>query len=765
VRINLEYWRNPATWPALICTLAAFLLLLHLGAGLWEPQELAVAVHARERLEQYQQREQMAEAARAAEERGEVAAAPPKISGALLTPWLVSHAIDSFGQSEWAARLPLALLGLIAVLATYALAARLASPRAGLFASLCLLSAPLFLLQATHLNSDIGVVAGSALLFWAATPRPIAGQPGRDCVRAALDAVLIAAGALLCYAGGGVLIGLLPPLLGLAAGAWLNKGATSGRGWRHAGFALLAAALAAALLLVIAQSFDVREGYPGERALFGLRPVAAKLYSVALGGTWRTDPALEATFDVPFEQIGFGFFPWSAIAPFAVAWLGLSWRGKQRAGSIALLLWALAAYLFTAVFARQIGPAHYPALVALAVAVGWWIDDYLQPNSDGAGGVGARLPLLGLFAALAALIISRDIAGFPKKLVSLPLLEGEIAYPERMRYQSAVPIFGAAFGVALLWALAVAGSATAASTGSRLRRWIAVVVARVRRWRAHGVVVALAIGLAFATYLVFIWSRGLTQQISTKPIFEVYREQRAEGERLGLLQTPPELEFYAGSDFEKLQNRGELRDLLSRPERVFAVIRGVELCQVHRDLGTPELPYFVLDAENATYLLLSNRLGSGESDENPLARAIVRQPPEEVGTPLHGTFDDQLELVGVDMPESVERGATFSMTLHFKVLKPITYNWKIFVHFDAGSARFQGDHDAIAGRCATNTWQPGDYINDTFEVEAGGIGYPKTNYRGWVGFYRGSPGSWINMPAHAEGAVGDRVPIGDIELR
>src|SRR5436190_3725734 len=46
-----------------------------------------------------------------------------------LTPWLVAVSTANFGRSELAARLPLALLGVAAALATYGLGARLRRPR------------------------------------------------------------------------------------------------------------------------------------------------------------------------------------------------------------------------------------------------------------------------------------------------------------------------------------------------------------------------------------------------------------------------------------------------------------------------------------------------------------------------------------------------------------------------------------------------------------------------------------------------------------
>ena len=60
--------------------------------------------------------------------------------------------------------------------------------------------------------------------------------------------------------------------------------------------------------------------------------------------------------------------------------------------------------------------------------------------------------------------------------------------------------------------------------------------------------------------------------------------------------------------------------------------------------------------------------------------------------------------------------------------------WRVFAHFD-GSQRFNGDHDPIRGRCATNYWQPGDYIIDRFTGVAGTSAYPAGKLEIWTGFF------------------------------
>jgi hypothetical protein len=82
--------------------------------------------------------------------------------------------------------------------------------------------------------------------------------------------------------------------------------------------------------------------------------------------------------------------------------------------------------------------------------------------------------------------------------------------------------------------------------------------------------------------------------------------------------------------------------------------------------------------------------------------------------------------------------------------------------------RFNGDHEPINGRCQTSTWQPGDYIVDTFTLRAGGGTFPAGPYEVWTGFFTGSNPNWKNMAVSEAPAdmrdTADRVKITTITL-
>jgi hypothetical protein len=826
VKVILQYLQREAAWPLLVVLLAAVVLLPGLDrAGFWEPHEIRVADRAHEQLD--------------AGEAGKEAVAPtsPTSRQPPLLAWSMAQGMRIVGgDKELGARLPLALLGLVTVLATFFLGRRLASPRAGLLSALILLSFPLLVFQSRQLMSDVGTAAGSTLavlglvgLAWP-TGDDARGGRARPAWRYAIDAALVIAGAAISFYAAAALRGLVVPFgavglaclaalaalaadrepgpgvrrgsvviglsfmalgagvlvvaryvdldrpvqlgLGLAPvvlGAVLFvRGLLSGRArpsapeqrWQRvhlAGVAALGLGVAAvALAWVLAAIFDLRDPIPGERALLGYSIVSTNDYVTPLGGVWTQGEDARATFDTLFERIAYGLFPWSALAPIALVHLAMGTRrGRATWAGFVPLAWALVAWVVASVMARKVGATQFPALPAVALGVGMWLDHVLvardraagtaaaaqAPGEDGGDeGVAVRLPLVALFVLLAALVVGKDLLAFPDRLPALSTLE-TVEYPKELTLLGLdLKVYWLLFGVLIGGALA--GGLWLWERGrpaGRLRGW-AYTIGR------HGVHAAVALGLGFALFLVHGWLPAMSHKLSSKDLYAAYDDVRAEGEPLGVLGDPGRgLTYYASGGYETLRNREALVEMLRRAGRVFALAPASELCALHRSIrGTVD--YHVLDNSHAKFLLLSNQLRPGEQDRNPLARAIVRTPPENIPRPMRADFDGRVELIGVDMPEVVDRGDTFEVTLYFRVVRPPSAAWKVFLHFDGGGMRFQGDHDPIAGRCATTYWQPGDYIVDTAEVEAGNLTYAKTDYTVYAGFFRGSHGSWSNMP-------------------
>ena len=703
-----------------------------------------------------------------------------KPTGPPFTEWLVARGIDKVSGTEFGARLPLVLMALIALLATFYLGRRLGGARTGLIAALVLLSFPLFLFQARQLTSDIGAITGAAVMMLGIVGLAWPGREHRMWMYP-VDISLVVGGALVTYYAAGALLGLVAPFAAAGSACLISlfadrSRATSGapadsdRSWPH----LLAIATVAtsaaivALVVVVTKVFDFTDPIPGGRAIFGKSMVATSGYVDALAGSWRPNGDLNATFDALFEQIAFGMFPWVALAPIAIVHISMGARsGRRNWAGYAMFAWAMFAWIVATVMFRKVGPVHYPALVAIAIGIALWIDELLTSRSrddgDEAGDdrpavMPLRLPLVALFVAAAALVLAKDMHAFANKITSIHILGSTVEYPADLKTKAGFLVFATLFTFTL---------AAGTWLWCRRRDKSSTISGRVTYYIGHyGIHAAVAVGLLFAIFLAQVWTPTLSRKLSSKHLFSVYHDRKADDDKLGIMGNHGSgPQYYAGDNYTQLANRKALLEFLKDEGRVFALVPASELCAVHRS-AKEDFEYFVLDDSHARFLLMSNQLKNGERDHNPLARSILRSEPDNIARAVAANYDDKVELIGVNMPERVGRGDSFTMTLFFKVLKPVGGNWKIFVHFDGGGLRFQGDHKPINDRCGTGFWQPGDYIVDTFTVEAGDVTYAKTDYTARVGFFMGSHGNWKNMPVvKGEHDNNDRVPVGLLRVR
>jgi 4-amino-4-deoxy-L-arabinose transferase-like glycosyltransferase len=725
---------------AITAVLALLALLPLLGQfGFWDPHEIAVA-----------------DKARALTRDGGYAALWKKELP--LTPWLVASFTATFGRSELVARLPLALLGVAAALATYGLGARLRRPRAGLYGAVALLASPLFLFQARQLMSDMGAIAGGAIamfglagLAWPAGRR----RPLLDAV----DAALVAAGLLLGLFSAGLFLGVAVPLSAsaLAALPFVRRDRRA-----RAFAAAVGGASLVVLLAVFFQVFHWEPAQPGARAVFGQTLKAAREYLPWIGGTFRpTEAPVTATFDWIINKVAFGMFPWSAVAPIAVLRLALlKDRGRADWGGVLVVAWATVAYLVASLFLRGFGDLRYPGLAALALACGLFIDDVAAAKLEGdaarAPSAPSGMPIAALFIFIAGLILSLDIRNFPVELAAVHLLGATIEFPRAIRWLVyAAIVFGVAFSAA-----AAVGVHTPA--GAERTRLLNVPRRKLVELGLRG---AVAVSFVFALFVSWVYTPRLSEHFSYKNLFEAYFERRQGSEPLAVMGIPGSgPEYYARGRFERIDAVARLLEFLKQPERVFAMVPSDRLCTLHQN-NTGKVKYHVVDTRNSRFFLLSNQLASGETDESPIAKAFHREPPARFDRQVQANWEDTVELLGVDMPESVEKGDRFKVTLWFKVKKRFAQSQQIFMHFDGAGVRFQGDHFPVA--CNTQFWQPGDIVSDTHTVTAApDITHPRTTYTLNMGFFTGSFGSWKNMTVVQGNRDGNnRVPVGTIRVR
>ncbi len=776
-----EISKRLGRWPYALATcflLAAITLLPGLGrSGLWEPQERQLSDRLAPPLDVPANPQKPAPAPTAVGDDDCLRAAPKDADARSLTPRAIELGRDTVGDDDTGRRFPLALLGLITVLAAAGTAMRIGGARAGIVTAIVLLAMPLLALQARMLTSEIGTPCGASLIVFALVGM---SRPARGAVWLGLDIFLCAtalvAGLVLAFYGGGALLGLLVPIGGFAVagslGLPLFVKLVKGRPGALSHLPALIAGLVAIALLgvLVYQIYDLRPlsppASPPAREVLGQAIVPNGCWSSALGAIWRPEDDLRFIYDSSFEQIAYGTFPWGVLAPIAMFSLLRSIDPKHRLIGAVTLGWAGAAWLASEVFQRKVGFTIWAGFPALAIAVGVWLDSMLvqrvttrDPASDDAMPSGAIL--IALFVALGVLDLGKDMQSFTEKLTSL-FVSDSIPYPAQARL----------LGVSTkLWVLVLgmlAGLGFALSM-SLWRRGKDPTSRTMRQVADAGTMVALAATIVLAAFWSFVWQPRLAIHLSSKAMFETYNHTRDTSQDpastayrnvspprhdplviMGDLGQAPH--FYTDVKPEPMPSREQVIAALKRNNRVFAIAPQTELCPIHREMG--EKPYYVVDDRNVRNLLLSNRI-EGATDKNPLASMIAHKEPAGIQYRPKGrvVFDNKIELLGWSMPQRIDRGDNFEIVTYFKILAPVGGTWTMLMHFDGPLRLRDGDHKPIKDRCPTSTWQPGDFIIDTHTMSTSGGSFPAGRYELWIGFFTGTSPSFRNMPVSA--APGD----------
>lgn len=773
------YGRHLGTWYialAVVFALAVAMILPGLGSpGLWEPSERTLSDRAAPPLEIEKSAAKPTAKVEPTAKDECTRTAPAEAKARTLSTRAVVWGRD-LSDSDAGRRLPFAIMGILTVLGAAGIAMRFAGARAGLLTAIVQLSMPLCILQSRMLTNEIGTACGATLLVYGLVALSRLGA-GHGTVLAAIDAAVAVAALVVGYytgfGGGGMLLGLVVPIAGFAAAGICAPVRREGSG-SVVGLALpfIAAGIAVALLGVIAyQIYDLQAVKPGilpaPRTIFGSALVSEGCWSTALGGLWRPDDDLRFIFDSTFEEVAYGTFPWGVLAPIAMGMLLMSGdRDRKGAGAIALA-WTVAAYVATEAFQRKVGFAIFAAFPALAIAVGVWLDDLIarrRNTADLDGATPAGFILMGLLFLIAVVNFGKDMYSFPDRVTSL-LIGGEtLAYPKDSKLL---------FLPTKLWILLVGGF-TGVGVGASLMLWrdgTSPLRKTLQRLASACIAVAIGGSIVMSAFWGFVWQPVLSKYVSSKAMFETFEELRKPGEKLvimGDLGHAPA--SYTGEKPQLVNSRADivkaLAEATAASSRVFAIAPQGELCTLHREMGGNR--YYVVEDRNVRSLLLSNKV-DGTTDKNPLAKAILHEPPAKMkGTPKAPVvWDRRLELIGWDIPDRVTRGKKFSVTMYYKVTQAVGGKWKSLMHFD-GPLRFNGDHWPIDDRCPTGTWQPGDYIVDTFTVSAGGKTFPAGRYDLWVGFFTGSAPNWKNMSVSAAPSdmrdTADRVKITSIIL-
>ncbi len=757
----------------LILIIGGALLLPMLGSfGLWDPVEIRQADLAQEVSKTGSYRDVTVD--------GRYSPRPP------LYVWLVAVGFKLFGVNELAGRLPLALVGLLALLIAYRVGRRLISQEAGIGAALVLGSTPAFLFQARQLESDV--------VFYASILAGVGGLAAYLCPangrRSRWDLAMGAAGLVAGFLSRGLVLGVAYPLAALFL--------TLGISWRTVlvppepppppepktddddpdsdPYREQAAEPPPEYTLGVA----FKQALPGlgialliAAGLVGLFLAILKNPTyMLLGAEWRKSMA-PPTFETTFRDLGWGFFPWFGLVPLALGSFVLAQRGRTSERppdafpKLLVLLLVVGGYILSSFWQGYMGSIRYPALPWLALGVGVLAADLWV----------TRRMVHRFWAVVAVglvLVLQQDYLVRPDGLVFSHLPEAP-TYPTELKLKNIMRVIGAIFAVLFFFSLGGVPTAVGEIKGDR---WYHRLACRVAGWldmggglirrlfdpAGHRVRAATAVvAIIFAGFCTFYLTPQLSLHLSNKALFGTFHKCKSGGELLAQYQVPGRgAAYYNNGQVEDVNDQQKLFELLNKKKRIFILVPAHQLAPIDKAARMQDIPYYVLDDRSSQYLILSNKLeGKCKVDHNPLRKLVLKKEPK-IKTKIHANFDNKVALLGYEVDDPVTRGGKFRLKLFFKVLGQMPSGYKIFIHFDQPANRFHGDHVPLGGKFPTEYWMPGDYIVDPHDIDIPIFTTPSGSYNMMMGFWLGS-----NRIKVIEGPNdgSDRVNMGTLRVR
>ena len=351
----------------------------------------------------------------------------------------------------------------------------------------------------------------------------------------------------------------------------------------------------------------------------GLGHVVAGKYSWLVGGVPRSG-APAHTFEALVRELGFGLFPWSAVAVFALARPLIRLdadgsagpRGNRRLAFVELYLLLFAGMGFALSSYRDIvlGRPATRRCPAIALAIGAFLDEALE---------GLRPePVAGLLMATGTMVVARDFFLSPEDLArstcstrstgrrtiavgNLILLVGLLGRAGRLRWSGGAPararhVAGArnADRRTIPTGHRRAPSPSSAATGCRGRS--------SARCSSRSTCRRLIVP-ALSTHLSF------------KPVLESYAKFAKHGEKIGRTASRGTARpSTARRPWSICPPRIAWSPFLRDPQRVFALVAADELAPLDSAFKQAQVPYYVVDASSSRFLLLTNQLEPGQRD-------------------------------------------------------------------------------------------------------------------------------------------------------
>jgi 4-amino-4-deoxy-L-arabinose transferase-like glycosyltransferase len=493
--------------------------------------------------------------------------------------------------TEWAVRLPVALMAIVACALAFVAVGRIASRRAGFLAAGALATMPFWYLMARQAITDMPFVAlmtSGAMCFAVALLDDRAHRSAWAYAGYAFLAFATLAKGLLGFA-----------LVGAAFLAWF---AVTGE-WRLLARLRLVERvrgvplpLGPLLFLAIAAPwYVVLSLFPAkddEGHTFAYRFWIWDHVKRLGEGVHTTTPG--GSFSYFVEQLGFGLFPWVAALPGALADLArVRLRERSRRDDLVLLagIWAVLSYVLMSFSATKFHHYIFPAVPAFAILCGAFVDRVLDEGLE--AHLGALLLGLAAFA-----VVAQSLWAEPKVLPDLYVYNYERPYPDKeiaeLHRSLRLGPFLLSFAPRPLFS-----SLFAAGGVALVAAWL---------WRSRrGLVAALGgVAVAFALYVSWVHWRELTPHWSQRDIFTSYLAQRGSPDEpiIAYFMNWRGETFYSRDLVRQVQDAARMKELAERPGRKWVIVERSRYGALRQAIG-PKPQLRIADRSTNKFFLVA----------------------------------------------------------------------------------------------------------------------------------------------------------------
>lgn len=264
--------------------------------------------------------------------------------------------------------------------------------------------------------------------------------------------------------------------------------------------------------------------------------------------------------------------------------------------------------------------------------------------------------------------------------------------------------------------------------------------AKVEQWKVKILLLSAILGVVLINF--GLWPQ-LTKNFSPRELISKYKQLNKSQAPLGVYHYQDEvLELFGIQKREKLATVNNLVSFFDSNERKFAIVPAKEIAPIDSAYSDKLKKHIVVaDDSSKKLFLVSNIVGAGEKNLNPLLKFVRRTAPVPHFS-IKANLDNKIEYLGYDIIS--ERGKTvvgssekFKIRYYWHALTKIPGRWKVFVHIDGYGMRLNGDHEPLSELYTTEYWVAGDYIIDEQELRMPAHFVPG-DYNIYLGFFQGS---------------------------